>query len=341
MDYRLQAFDNAFDNLLNNPGPKAPIKKLGYVYDPEQSAYSYSRLQTLYSCPRKFQLKELAQASSYDATIHTSFGSAFGAGVQELWRSDSLPRATLALIAAWDYPAFEDLWGKDKHKSIFHCIQSLGIYHATVHQELSLDYRLAYLQGKPGIEFFAYMQIGSHDYYQVHIDLILETKTTGALVVLEIKTSGMVQQAANWENSLQTKGYFALLTVVSSKLGLPIAPKIIYITLQTGKLALPDEYFGFNVFHFAKPAYIASDFTLSLLQDLTMLDIYKADGHFPKRGHSCVSYNRPCEFFGICDDIPLTKAGNVYESLTLDDVDFYLTIDDLSQCNLTPEGATL
>ena len=72
-----------------------------------------------------------------------------------------------------------------------------------------------------------------------------------------------------------------------------------------------------------------------------MLDIYKADGHFPKRGHSCVSYNRPCEFFGICDDIPLTKAGNVYESLTLDDVDFYLTIDDLSQCNLTPEGATL
>lgn len=311
------------------PAKAAKPRKLGYIVVEGETALSFSRLRTFYACPRKFQLKEISEAGMHEPTIHTAFGSAFGAGLQELWRTGSLARAYLAAHAAWDYPALEDIWGKAKAKSMFHVFESLRLYESTVYSQQACIYQLPVLDF-PSIETFVYISFGNRYNYQVHIDLILQNKVTQELTVTEIKTSSKLHQAAHWQNSLQTDGYFAVVKAIGAKYNLPVSNEKIYICLQTGKLDSMEDNYGFHVFHFHQ-VEDNNSFNLTLLQDISTIEMYRQDQHFPKRGESCIdSYNNVCEFFGSCDKIPnKVSLGNLYEPLTINDAHLVLSSEEL------------
>jgi hypothetical protein len=221
------------DNLLPR---KVTERKLGYIYEPDKLALSYSRRQTLNRCARLFQLREIKQRKSRTPSIDTAFGSAFGAGVQELFKSGSVERATIAALGSWDYPEFEDMYGKKHNKSFWICVESLEIFAAQYLPSITSEYELADLDGRSGIELFVYINIGSSFNYQIHIDLILQNRETKALCVVEIKTSGMDAVESDWGNSSQTLGYYAILEALSRRMGLHIEPCVDYICFNPKKL---------------------------------------------------------------------------------------------------------
>lgn len=310
-------------------------KKLNYIFEPEKISLSYSRLQTLRTCPRMFQCRELAGQGSYEPTLDTAYGHAFAAGVQELFVSGSLPRATLAALEAWDYSYFTDPWGKKHNKSFWMCIASLRQWYISVWPQYGTRYRIAQFAGKPAVELFIYIAVADGYNYQIHIDLILEDVETGAVVVAEIKTSAMPQQRANWENSLQTLGYYTAARAIAKKEGRKISPHILYIVQQVGKLGDNDEGNGFFNFEFEKPSNSVSDFMMDLASQTAIIETFIEYGYFPKHGHNCVQYGKPCKFFGMCDTMPAaisaTAHSQHYEQNDLTSADYVLTFDSIVQ----------
>jgi hypothetical protein len=311
-------------------------KKLNYIIEQSRIALSFSKLQTLRDCPRKFQCKELGSAGEYTPSIDTAYGHAFATGVQHLFITEGdLPRAMLAALDAWDYPYFTDPWGQKADKSFWACINSLQRYHETQFPILHNEYGIAVLDGKPAVELFAYVKVGQGYSYQVHIDLVLQSRWTGALVVAELKTSGMMQQAANWQNSLQTLGYYTLLSAIAARAGLQVDAEIMYIVQQTGKLLKPEDNYGFHTFHFVKEQIAHGDFMQDLAMHCTILDLYIENAYFPKYGHNCVAYGRPCSYFGSCDHLPSRQHGAVqtaaahYEVQDLTSADYVLEFEEI------------
>ena len=65
-------------------------KRLSYYKEDGSTALSYSKLRTLDSCARKFQLQEKSERTPNDPSVHTAYGHAFGTGIQALWRTNDL-----------------------------------------------------------------------------------------------------------------------------------------------------------------------------------------------------------------------------------------------------------
>lgn len=306
-------------------------KKLNYIFEPNKIALSYSRLQTLRTCPRMFLCRELQGQGQYEPTLDTTYGHSFAAGVQELFRSGSLARALLAALEAWDFPYFTDPWGKKYNKSFWMCIASIRQWHTTVFPQLQDRYRIATFLGKPAIELFVYVAVGEGYSYQIHIDLILEDIESGAIVIVEIKTSGQTQQRANWENSLQTLGYYTAAAAIGKNENRKVEATILYIVQQVGKLGNMDEGEGFFIFEFAKEPTAVSDFMMDLATQTAILEVFIENGFFPKHGHNCVQYGKPCKYFGLCDSLPNlpanTAQGQHYENNDLTSADYVLTFD--------------
>ncbi len=321
--------------------PMQNVRKLGYVHLPNVIPLSYSRFNTLHSCPRKFLLKELKQQRSNIQSVDMSYGSAFGAGVQELFRSRSIERAQVAMLGAWDYPEFSDIWGKKFDKSFYMCVESLNIFATNIFPSIDSEYELRDINGHSGIELFVYIAVGESYSYQVHIDLVLTNRESGALAVFEIKTSGMAQQEAMWGNSEQTLGYYAIIETLSKKYGIPMEPRVYYLTQETGKLDDPYSNYGFTIFPYEKTIDNSANFVQNLLTNVSVIELYIEHNNFPKRGNSCVTYRKPCEFYGLCDMGSLLNAdhatGQVYESLSLEDCDFVFSLDEMIELLKLPE----
>lgn len=327
----MDLFNELFYEDVPQVSPKI-VKKLGYIYEPEKITLSYSRRQTLFSCPRKFLLKELNQQGTFSPTIDTSYGHAFAAGVQELFRSGDLARAYLAALSEWDFDDFEVPFANKKQKSFWACLASLQMFECSEFQMLSSEYKLATVEGKEGIELFVYMSVGPSFSYQIHIDLVLQRHDNGALVVAEIKTGGSPHLEASWSNSDQTLGYYTFLEFLSKKYDLPFEQRILYITQQTGKFTDSEDNYGFATLIFMKDETAATEFAHNLLLDVELIKLYIDHNFFPKRGNACVNFNTTCQFFGECDSVELQQQEGketVYESLTLDDADFIFDITDL------------
>lgn len=330
----ISEFISALDTPMSENGTvtNSPnFMKLGYVMEPGKITLSFSRLETARSCLRKFQLKELKNRRAQFTTIDMAYGSAFGAGVQELFLSGDLDMAKLQASLAWDFPEFEDPWGKKKDKSFGMCLWALELFAQSEFAVLSQEYELAYFGDRNGIELFVYLDIGERYSYQVHVDLVLQHKDSGALCVAEIKTSGMAQQEANWGNADQTMGYYSLLWYLCQKYERPFDPVVFYITHHTGKQLDPESNFGFVTFPYMKDEKVILDFMRTLMVDIDLLDTCQEMNYFPKRGSACVSYNRPCEFYGTCDLETNEYGGEdtIYQHLSMEDVDFVIDINKM------------
>lgn len=313
-------------------------RKLGYIREPGVINLSFSKLSKLYTCPRRFLIEELNHNTQVDTSFDMAYGSAFGAGVQELFRSGDLESAIVYAFATWDHDEFNSETRYKNDKWLWACLWSIEQFYETEFQSLIQDYELASVNGVEGIEPLVYVRFGSPGQkssyaYQLHIDLILRNRHTGGLVIGEIKTSGMSQQEANWGNSDQTDGYYAILEYLAELHGEPFDPEIIYIVQQTGKQLKPDENFGFVTFRFSKSKNTSMDFIMRILSDIQTIELYLENEFFPKRGSSCVAWNRVCRHYGICDFESVLEKKNpeesAYETLPLEAADFIIDLSEM------------
>lgn len=312
--------------------PAPAIRKLPYVVEPGTVVLSYSKLNTLYECPRKFQLAELLGLRAFLPSAHTAFGHSFGAGVQEYLVARckghdlELARgiAICAAVAAWDMP---DLWAQDKRgiKSIERALLAIDRFIEMYADRILDDYTVAIVGDKYAVELLCYLRINERYNYQGHIDLVLQDRCTEELVVLEIKTGSRAFNSSDWANSPQALGYNCMLQAHGAMSGTQTAYRVLYLFY--------DAYgMDFTLHPFEKPATVRAEWLTSLLLDVQSIEMYESNALFPKRGNSCNNFNRNCEYFGTCDLTQHHHAApheGAYESLPLSAVDVYLDAEAL------------
>ena len=289
---------------------------------------SHSALQTLRSCPRKFELDRLYKTKKESSTIHTAFGSALGAGIQKVLETSSLDKGIFEAFKNWDIPLYEEL--PKSYKSFPQVVMGLHNFYNNILPQFS-DWEIAYLSKdrddnlKPACELSFAVKLPRGYYYRGFLDAVLKNKKTGALRVLELKTTGSkFVDEATYSNSFQGVGYSIVLD--------RIAPdgyadyEVLYLVYKTYNQSFED-------FAFPKLQSHRLNWINDLLLTVEMLELYSRVKRFPTNGDACKNFGSLCRFYEECNyhnTSIFADAEIIYED-TFDptEFDFIFTLDEL------------
>lgn len=279
--------------MLINTGENIMDEKLVKFYqNPKLLGLSYSGSEALATCPRRWMLRKLSEIPKQD-TIHTIFGKCFGEGVQGVLANKSAQDIIWTMFREWKYDLDEV---NKQNKGFWYAMQGVHVFANTWEQVYSSEYELAYLDGKPAIELGIKIELPNNYYYVMYVDAVLVHKPTQQLVVFELKTSGAkYAEEATYQNSSQALGYGVVLDKIAQQMGLSSsAYSVMYMVFLT-------QSQQFVPMVFPKTAKQRAEFLQDLIMDLQVLEFYKQQQHFKKRGGGCKSYGSTCEFFDMCD----------------------------------------
>lgn len=292
---------------------------------------SHSAIQTLRSCPRKFELDRLNTRKKDSSTIHTAFGSALGAGIQKVLETGSLDAGILAAFREWDIDLFES--APKSSKSFPHVILGLQNFYSQILPQFG-DWELLFFDKKqsdgsvkksPAVELSFAIKLPLDYYYRGFLDGVLVNKRTGKFRVLELKTTGSkFVDEVNYSNSFQGVGYSIILD--------RIAPEgysdyeVLYLVYKTFNQSFED-------YPFLKLASHRLNWLNDLLLTVEILELYKRTGRFSTNGDACKAYGSVCRFYEECNyanDSIFAGADFVYENtLNLEEFDFVFTYEEL------------
>lgn len=295
---------------------------------------SFSALGTLHSCPRRFELDRIGsqtlvtQAARID-TVHTGYGSAFGAGLQALLSGLSLDQAKIEAIANYRYDEIYPIAYADE-KSLFHCLNSLTRFAETELDELTRDWEALIVDGVPASEISFAIKYPNGFYDRGYIDFILQHKVTKKILVVEIKTEGGYAPKnpevaeAKYKNSNQGNGYALVADYLAAKLGVENEISIVYIVHRT-------KTNSFEPYIFVKSPEARLRFIKDRLAELGGLDFLISrtqDPHpepFPMFGN-CTTYGSVCQYYGICE---LKQDYSVIKPVPIGDFKLLIDVKDL------------
>jgi hypothetical protein len=253
---------------------------------------SYSILDVLHACPRKFQLIKARAASGGTGSnnVNFAFGHSVGAGVAALLASNfNLEAGILNAMLAWRLPYIAAI--PPKKKSITDACFAVQSY-ADFHQSALEDWKIWTLpNGKPALELAFSIDFENGYKHYGHIDVILEHKTTGKLAIQENKTSGFREiETALYQNSNQALSYSILIDMLTEETSYEVF-YCVYSTLSREWQLLP----------FSKTTSLKAEWLLDAQLDHAAISTYQQINFFPKRGESCYSFMSRCEFFNECN----------------------------------------
>jgi len=283
---------------------------------------SHSTLQTLHTCERKFQLdKLLVTEIEREETEHTVFGKAFGAGVATYLVTQDANRA---MYEAW--LAYEPELETDK-KSLARCVAALEVAFPRLDTVL-VDYEIVSFNNCPAVELSFRLNINLEFYFVGYIDAVLKNRYTGQHVVFECKTTGLqlFDLSPLYQNSGQALGYSIALDRITGK---ELASYgVLYFVAQLPKDFTPK----IQIFEWSKTLADRLNWFISLGLDVKHLTEMAELGVYPKRGESCLQYNRPCKYFGTC----ILHSADIPKKIPEDSIDyqFVYNLDELIQNHL-------
>ena len=271
---------------------------------------SHSSIETLHSCPRKFEIYRMNYAPKEKGTIDTAFGHAVGVGVQELLISKSAnetsqpvttntyllseyQNAIWKMFLSWEVDIDEV---KPKSKKSFHtaCL-AVEKYQQQLLPLLTSEWELAYFEGKPAVELGFIIKLPNDYYYRGYVDAVLVNKKEKRFRVLELKTTGLnVVDVAQYKNSFQGVGYGVILDKLAASLDYSADYYVDYLVYKT----VSQE---FLTFPFLKTNYQRAKWLSQLLVETETIDLYLEKELFPTHGESCYNFYRQCQYFGICE----------------------------------------
>ena len=269
---------------------------------------SHSSIETLHSCPRKFEIYRMNYAPKEKGTIDTAFGHAVGVGVQELLISKSanetLTTTNTSLLSEYQNAIWKMFlsWEVDidevklKSKKSFHaaCL-AVEKYQQQLLPLLTSEWELAYFEGKPAVELGFIIKLPNDYYYRGYVDAVLVNKKEKRFRVLELKTTGLnVVDVAQYKNSFQGVGYGVILDKLAASLDYSADYYVDYLVYKT----VSQE---FLTFPFLKTNYQRAKWLSQLLVETETIDLYLQKELFPTHGESCYNFYRQCQYFGICE----------------------------------------
>lgn len=263
---------------------------------------SHSGLETMHSCPRKFEIYRMNYAPKGAGTVDTSFGHAVGVGIQELLIQQQYPNtlgltplqcATWKMFLSWEVAIDET---KPKSKKSFHsaCL-AVEKYQQQFLSLLTNEWELAYFEGKPAVELGFIVELPNGYYYRGFVDAVLVHKKEKRFRVLEIKTTGLaVVDVAQYKNSFQGVGYGVILDQLAASMDYIADYYVDYLVYKTGSQE-------FLTFPFLKTGYQRAKWLSQLLVETDTIELYLQRELFPMHGQSCFNFYRQCQYFGICE----------------------------------------
>lgn len=254
---------------------------------------SHSTREILHTCERKFQLERLLKGHDEKETSpYFSRGHAWGAGIQTYLVTGDFD---LSLFNAWlAYFPEEEFYPKVFQSRVLNdlvCVKPKL-------DELRDEYRVAIFNGKPAIELSIRLNINSDYYYVMYVDAVLQNIETKRYGTLELKRTGsnLTDITPLYKNSDQALGYsIGLDQIAGEELS---EYDLIYLVGQDQKDSLIPK---FHRFVFPKTLYDRLNWFISLGLDVQHLEEMKKINIYPKRGDSCIRFNKPCPHFGICN----------------------------------------
>ena len=259
---------------------------------------SYSSLLELHKCPRKFFLNRHVRQE--EKSIHLSFGSAFGSGIQEVMKGSSLEMAWFKAFLAWDIDTEEEI-EKDK-KSLWTAVLMIRKFAEEVWPSMrNKGWELLFYKGKPTDELGFKINFFDDFYLLGFIDAVLINKRTGEIKVFECKTTkyNTVSEAL-YANSWQAIGYSVVLDkLLTGNLEMQgqaySSYEVLYFVLKSTAL-------DFEIFPFKKTRSKKAVWLQNIVGDIERIQKYEEEDNFPMYGESCWDYAafRPCFYYGSC-----------------------------------------
>lgn len=251
---------------------------------------SFSTMDLVHSCERKYQLEKLLAGSKRQESEHLSFGTAYGAGVARYLETQDQDQALWAAFLAYT-PLVES-----EKKSLLRCMQAMLASFASL-DNLLQEWELVYFQDKPATELSFRIDIDEEYYYVGYIDAVLRNRFTGVHCVFECKTTGLLLQDISplYKHSGQALGYSVVLDKIC---GQNLSSySVLYFACQLGK--------GFSdvtvhVMPFKKTLLDRLNWFIVLGLDVEHLHRMQGLSIYPRRYDACLRFNRPCRHFGTC-----------------------------------------
>lgn len=300
---------------------------------------SYSYNQVLHLCPRKFEIMQhwpanpekikieddtvpRVQAEEYQ-NVDFAFGHCVHAGVQSLFRGESIQQAIWHAFLAWDIP----LYMTNKSKTFWTALDAIHQAQAIVSNLRNEGWEIVELRGKPSIEINFIVDFGKDYHYQGHIDVILRNRNTEEYKIFEIKTTVFViVDEAMYMNSNQTLGYSVILDKIAPA---QQSYEVVYLVWSEAKAGR-----HWSILPFIKSKTNKAEWIRDVLLDIDSIEHYKSEGCFPKRGEACYSFFRKCPYFGVCGLpikalVPPSKDGKIDRGIDEDKYDYEFTLMEL------------
>ena len=280
---------------------------------------SHSALQTFHSCERLFQLDRTEASPEKQHSPATVLGTAFGVGAASYLVDQDIDKA---LFKAWMayFPVLTD----DK-RSPEVCLNLL-LASVPALDNLLQDWEVIYFDGKPAVELSFRLNLSSQFYYVGYVDLCLKNRWTGRAAVIDIKTTALnlFDLSPVYQNSDQCLSYSVVLDKIVGEQNAEY--DVGYFVGQIGK------NFSCTVkpYFFTKTLQDRLDWFVSLGLDVKHLEELVELQVFPRRGHSCLRFNKPCRHFGTCQ---LHSFDSPLDEIVQDSTEYQFTfqLEDLIQ----------
>lgn len=293
---------------------------------PEDEPYlrlSYSTLEAMHTCERKYQLdKLLVNGAPREESEHFSFGHGFGAGIASYMTYGSMEAA---MLDAWFeyWPIVES-----EKKTEETCLMLLQRCQDEM-DRLREDWEVPEFNGEPACELSFRINIDNVFYFVGYIDVVLRHKVTGHLAVLEVKSTGLalVDLSPVYKNSGQALGYSIVLDAVAG--AEQSEYKVTYLVGQLGR-DVWGESTQCKILTFGKTLLDRLNWFMALSLDVAHLHEMAELGIYPKRGGNCLQFMKPCPHFGVCGIHAADKVREIpEEEKDTIEYQFVYQLDDL------------
>lgn len=314
----------------NVPGTGTAVKVLKTNYDlltSHRNLRTYSTTEVLHSCPRKFAIQKMQShlnTRQRQSNPTFAFGHAVGAGVAAYDQTQNMEEAIFQAMLAWDIDLFAEEYkpGKKKGKSFHEAIWAIKMYASFKEEELSYlrDYEVI------GNEVTVAIDFEDGNFYSGHIDTLFRHKESGSLLVKENKTTGFGSvHPAVYSNSDQALSYSVVVDAEGGGSE--------YAVLYTIYSATEQRWLKFE---FIKQTYKKAEWLQDQLLINQQVEGYSELCFFPKRGASCFSFMKPCEYYETCDISFASAFGLEYAELPA-----ISSLDQLNEIEKVDYRATL
>lgn len=290
---------------------------------------SNSTMALIRSCERKFQKAKLLRTRApREESPALSFGKGYGAGVQHYLVLRSSGVAISEAIAAAQYVAWLSYFPSLEDDRRFQERMLELLTKAVPFLEARLEeWEVATFNGKPASELSFNLNISPRYYYVGYIDLVMRHRDSGRYAIVDIKSTSLTAQDLRpyYRNSDQGVGYSIVLDAIVGK-------ELAAFDVSYWATQLPgakSELFNPKHHELTFPYTIKDrfDWFLKLYLDVNYITALEQMTAYPKRGQSCMSYNRVCNFYTECNEVALDEP-QVYEPDTIE-YDFNFELSDL------------